>query len=98
MSAERNNCQCQDTQRHFLRRAFESLQLETAQRELLQSSFRETTVSIPLRPHRTEAEDGQLHTYTGFRVLHNHARGPFKGDLRFHPFVNIGEIRALAQQ
>jgi glutamate dehydrogenase (NAD(P)+) len=38
-----------------------------------------------------------LHTFQGYRVQHNHARGPFKGGLRFHPDVNLGEIRALAQ-
>ncbi len=30
-------------------------------------------------------------------MQHNHARGPFKGGLRFHPNVNLGEVRALAQ-
>ncbi len=97
MPVERKHCQCQETQNHFLGRAFESLQLENAQRELLLSPFRETTVSISLRPHRTDEDDGELHTYTGYRVQHNHARGPFKGGLRFHPSVNMGEIRALAQ-
>ncbi|MFV2005716.1 MAG: Glu/Leu/Phe/Val dehydrogenase [Gammaproteobacteria bacterium] len=97
MPTEHKHCQCQETQNHFLERAFESLQLEAAQRELLLSAFRETTVSIPLRPHRTADDGGELHTYTGYRVQHNHARGPFKGGLRFHPSVNMGEIRALAQ-
>jgi len=95
MPVERKHCQCQDTQFHFLQRAFEVLQLEAAQRELLLSAFRETTVSIPLQPHR--ADGGELQTFMGYRVQHNHARGPFKGGLRFHPSVNMGEIRALAQ-
>ncbi len=97
MSAEHKYCQCQETQNHFLQRAFESLQLEAAQRELLLSAFRETAVSIPLRPHRHSDNGGELRTYIGYRVQHNHARGPFKGGLRFHPSVNLGEIRALAQ-
>jgi glutamate dehydrogenase (NAD(P)+) len=95
MVVEREHCQCQDSQRHFLERAFDSLQLEASQRELLLSSFRETTVSIPLRPLGTDASE--LHTYLGYRVQHNQARGPFKGGLRFHPSVNLGEVRALAQ-
>jgi len=95
MSAEHRHCQCQETQTHFLERAFDSLQLGDAQRELLLSSFRETTVSIPLKLHRGDSY--QLQTYVGYRVQHNHARGPFKGGLRFHPSVNLGEIRALAQ-
>lgn len=97
MGNERSHCQCQDTQTHFLERAFESLHLEQAQRELLLAAFRETTVSIPLRPHRNGDDGGELCTYMGYRVQHNHARGPFKGGLRYHPSVNLGEIRALAQ-
>ncbi|GMQ88619.1 MAG: Glu/Leu/Phe/Val dehydrogenase [Gammaproteobacteria bacterium] len=95
MSGERKHCQCQDTQNHFLERAFESLQLEAAQRELLLAPFRETTVSIPLQTRRDDG--GKLRTFMGYRVQHNHARGPFKGGLRFHPSVNLGEVRALAQ-
>jgi len=95
MPIERQHCHCQDNQLHFLERAFESSQLEVAQRDLLQASFRETTVSIPLRPLGTD--DSDVYTYTGYRVQHNNARGPFKGGLRFHPSVNLGEIRALAQ-
>ncbi len=95
MPVEREHCQCQDTQFHFLERAFESLQLRAAQRELLLSSFRETAISIPLQTHGSNG--GELQTFMGYRVQHNHARGPFKGGLRFHPSVNIGEIRALAQ-
>lgn len=88
-------CHCQDNQHHFLERAFERLTLEPAQRELLLHSFREVAVQIPLEVRR----DGRvkLETFSGFRVQHNHARGPFKGGLRFHPDVNQGEVRALAQ-
>jgi len=95
MPVEQKHCQCQETQSHFLERAFESLHLEASQRELLMSVFRETTVSVPLRVRGTNGDE--LHTYMGYRVQHNHARGPFKGGLRFHPAVSLGEIRALAQ-
>jgi glutamate dehydrogenase/leucine dehydrogenase len=88
-------CACQDNQRHFLNRAFDSLKLEDTQQELLLASFRETQVSIPILLQK----DGSkiLHTFQGYRVQHNHARGPFKGGLRFHPNITLGEIRALAQ-
>ena len=88
-------CICQETQRHFLNRAFDRLKLKGAQRELLLSSFRETRVTVPV----TLRHNGEntLHTFQGYRVQHNHARGPFKGGLRFHPDVNMGEMRALAQ-
>jgi glutamate dehydrogenase (NAD(P)+) len=29
--------------------------------------------------------DGTLDVFHGYRVQHNHARGPFKGGLRYHP-------------
>jgi len=66
-----------------------------AQRQLLLQSFREVVVQIPLKVHRDGCE--HLHTFTGYRVQHNHARGPFKGGLRFHPEVKLEEVRALAQ-
>ena len=60
-----------------MQRAFDGLGLDAAQRRLLLHSFRELTVEIPLQV----AERGQLalRTFTGYRVQHNHARGPFKG-------------------
>ncbi len=88
-------CICQETQNHFLKLAFDRLKLKEAHRELLLSSFRETQISIPI----TLRHNGEntLRTFQGYRVQHNHARGPFKGGLRFHPDVNLGEVRALAQ-
>ena len=86
---------CQDNQRHFLIQAFDNLETEDDLREMLLSTFRETQVSIPLLVNK----DGRntLQTFQGYRIQHSHARGPFKGGLRFHPNVNLGEIRALAQ-
>ena len=59
--------------------------------------------TILLTPHRTvkvgiaiEGEDGELHSYEGFRVQHNLARGPMKGGLRFHPSMDEDHAAALA--
>lgn len=41
-------------------------------------------------------DDGYVHTFCGYRVLHNNARGPGKGGFRFHPDVDESEIKALA--
>ena len=95
MRAAETRCHCQDNQRHFLERAFSRLRLGDAQRELLVHSFREITVQIPLEVRRRGRR--RLETLSGFRVQHNHARGPFKGGIRFHPEVSLGETRALAQ-
>ncbi|HHM05378.1 MAG TPA: glutamate dehydrogenase [Gammaproteobacteria bacterium] len=84
-----------ESQLQFVSRAFERLGLRDDQRELLLSSFRETQVSIPVKVRTADGES--LRTFTGFRVQHNHARGPFKGGLRYHPSVCLGEVRALAQ-
>jgi glutamate dehydrogenase/leucine dehydrogenase len=35
-------------------------------------------------------------THQAYRVQHNNRRGPYKGGLRFHPEVNLDEVRALA--
>ncbi len=93
MPIERKHCQCRDSQRHFLKRAFESMRIDPSEQEMLLAPFRETTVSIPLRL----SDSGELRTFKGYRVQHNHARGPFKGGLRYHPSVSLGEVRALAQ-
>jgi glutamate dehydrogenase (NAD(P)+) len=48
-------------------------------------------VSVP-----TRMDDGKVHVFTGYRVQHNDVLGPFKGGIRYHPEVNLGEISALA--
>lgn len=48
-------------------------------------------VSIPVR-----MDDGSLQVFTGYRVRHSDTRGPAKGGLRFHPNVNLPEVKALA--
>jgi glutamate dehydrogenase/leucine dehydrogenase len=48
-------------------------------------------VSIPL-----VHDDGRLEIFTGYRVGHNSVRGPYKGGIRYHPQVNLEEVKALA--
>lgn len=43
-------------------------------------------------------DDGSVQVFTGFRVQHNHALGPYKGGTRYHPDVDLGEVSALAFQ
>ena len=35
-------------------------------------------------------------TFKGFRVQHNNDLGPYKGGVRFHPSVNLDEVKQLA--
>ena len=41
-------------------------------------------------------DDGSIRTFTAYRVQHNIARGPAKGGVRFHPDVNLDEVKALS--
>jgi len=41
-------------------------------------------------------DDGEVHVFRGYRVLHNTARGPGKGGIRFYPTVDEDEVKALA--
>ncbi len=60
-------------------------------RKMLASTTNEIVVHFPVK-----LDDGRVEIFTGYRVQHNNVLGPFKGGLRFHPAVNIDEVRALA--
>jgi glutamate dehydrogenase (NAD(P)+) len=77
--------------RHYFDSACDRLDVPDDKREVLRTSYRETSVQIPVRQN-----DGKIHVYKGYRVQHNGARGPYKGGLRYHPEVDLDEIRALA--
>ncbi|MFF5259122.1 Glu/Leu/Phe/Val dehydrogenase [Actinomadura viridis] len=74
-----------------LSEAARSLRLDEGTIQLLATPRREFTVSVPVR-----RDDGRIEVLTGFRVQHNLARGPAKGGIRYHPAVDLDEIRALA--
>ncbi len=48
-------------------------------------------VSVPVK-----MDDGRLEVFTGYRVQHNDARGPYKGGIRYHQMVTLDEVKALA--
>lgn len=50
-----------------------------------------TKVNLPV-----VMDDGYVHTFLGYRVLHDTLRGPGKGGFRFHPLVDEDEVTALA--
>ena len=52
---------------------------------------RELKVSIPV-----EMDDGTIRVFDGYRVQHSSLRGPCKGGVRFHPDVDLDEVKALA--
>jgi len=80
-----------DIVRFYFDRAVERLQLADDLRTVFWEPYREVTVQIPIK-----RADGKVHVFSGYRIQHNGARGPYKGGVRFHPEVDIDEVRALA--
>ena len=77
--------------RIYFDRAADELDLSASIRRLLLTAKREVQVQIPV-----ELDSGEVATYIGYRVQHNDARGPMKGGLRYHPQVDLDEVRGLA--
>ncbi|MBI5881272.1 Glu/Leu/Phe/Val dehydrogenase [archaeon] len=59
--------------------------------ELLSAPKRILIVNFPVK-----MKDGSVKIINGYRVQYNDARGPTKGGIRFHPHVDIDEVKALA--
>ncbi|TWT98819.1 Glu/Leu/Phe/Val family dehydrogenase [Neorhodopirellula pilleata] len=77
--------------RLFFNQAADQLDLPEELREALLMPDREVQVQVTIR-----RDNGKLANFVGFRVQHDHSRGPMKGGLRFHPEVDLDETRALA--
>ena len=71
--------------------AAELLGLEGPDYEAIKYPERELKVAIPV-----EMDDGSVRVFEGYRVQHSSSRGPCKGGIRYHPDVDIDEVKALA--
>ena len=80
-----------EANRIYFDRAADQLELNENMRQMLLTPQREVQVQIPV-----ELDSGTIATFIGYRVQHNNARGPMKGGLRYHPQVDLDEVRALA--
>ena len=80
-----------DIVNHWFDLAADRMDLRDDLRAVMRSSYREVQVQIPVT-----LADGRIHVFNGFRVQHNGARGPYKGGIRYHPEVDLDEVRALA--
>ena len=80
-----------DIVNHYFDLAADRLGVPDDVRAVLRSAYREVRVQIPVK-----LADGKIHVYSGYRVQHNGARGPYKGGVRYHPEVDLDEVRALA--
>lgn len=65
--------------------------LDEGIRKILLATNNEIVVHFPAK-----MDDGRVEVFTGYRVQHNNALGPYKGGLRYHPTVDIDAARALA--
>jgi glutamate dehydrogenase (NAD(P)+) len=72
-------------------KAADLLDLDPQVRKILSKTTNEIIVNFPVK-----MDDGNIEMFTGYRVQHNSVLGPFKGGLRYHPAVDIDEVRALA--
>jgi glutamate dehydrogenase (NAD(P)+) len=72
-------------------RAADLIDLRDDYREILSQPKNEIIVNFPVH-----LDDGTTKVFTGYRIQHNNILGPFKGGLRFHPDVDLDEVKALA--
>ncbi|WP_417588525.1 Glu/Leu/Phe/Val family dehydrogenase [Owenweeksia hongkongensis] len=77
--------------KHQYEKAADLMNLTPAVRKILAITNNEIVVHFPVK-----MDDGSVEVFTGYRVQHNNALGPYKGGLRYHPTVDIDAARALA--
>lgn len=75
----------------YVNSAAEIIELPVELRDVLERPAREISLQIPVR-----LDSGDMRLVRGYRVQHNDSRGPFKGGIRYHPTVDLSEVRALA--
>lgn len=74
-----------------LQTAAEITDLKPSTLAILREPERTVQVSVPVK-----MDDGTTKVFIGYRVEHSSVRGPYKGGLRFHPQVDLNEVKALA--
>ena len=78
----------------ILRRLDDAAELAEADSELvgtLRHPERVLETGVPVR-----LDDDTVEVFTGWRVQHDTTRGPAKGGIRFHPDLDVDEVKALA--
>ncbi|MEK6976883.1 MAG: Glu/Leu/Phe/Val dehydrogenase [Candidatus Hydrothermarchaeota archaeon] len=74
-----------------LDKAVKKIKLDPGVHEILKYPKRTVIISVPII-----MDNGECKVFTGYRVQHHDARGPFKGGVRYHPDVTLEEVKALA--
>src|SRR5438309_11449168 len=80
-----------DATHYYFKKAARIMDVGERIETLLATPLREVKVSLSI-----EADNGEIRTFTGYRVQHDNSRGPMKGGLRYHPDVNGEDVLGLA--
>jgi glutamate dehydrogenase (NAD(P)+) len=72
-------------------KAADKMNLNPNIRKILSATNNEIVVHFPVK-----MDNGSVEVFTGYRVQHNNALGPYKGGLRYHATVDIDAAKALA--
>lgn len=80
-----------DSVRQQFDKAADIMDLNPDIRKILAHTNNELVVHFPVR-----LDNGSVEVFTGYRVQHNNALGPYKGGLRYHPAIELDDAKALA--
>jgi len=74
-----------------LQKVNELLKLNPNTLEIIKTPQKILSFSLPIK-----MDNGEIKIFQAYRIQHNNSRGPYKGGIRFHPQVDLDEIKALA--
>ena len=74
-----------------LNKAIKAMKLDPGAAAIIAKPERTTEVQIPVK-----MDDGSVQVFTGYRCQHSTIMGPAKGGVRYHPAVNMDEVKTLA--
>ena len=69
----------------------DTMNLNSNIKKILSITNNEIIIHFPVK-----MDNGDVEVFTGYRVQHNNALGPYKGGLRYHPTVDVNDAKALA--
>ncbi|KAI8101979.1 hypothetical protein M9434_007040 [Picochlorum sp. BPE23] len=75
----------------FISEALEHLEYPEKLQKMLLAPEREVSVELEVL-----RDSGEVDIYKAYRVQHCNSRGPYKGGLRYHPQVDLDDVRSLA--
>lgn len=76
---------------HYLDEAAGKIELDENLLRIIKEPKKVTIVKLPIH-----MDDGSFQVFTGYRVQHSIVRGPGKGGIRYHPDVNLDEVKSLS--